>query len=93
MISRNEEIEKLESVSNVRNLICRAESNYKVFFSSTKCHNTQWQCSLTLTYPRFKCGGVNIFFQLLPSKDCYFDCEPSTFVRSQKGVPKLDVYI
>jgi hypothetical protein len=51
--------------------------------------------SLTHKYPRLKHNGVNIFFQLLPSKDFHFDCEPFNFVRSQKGLPypKLGIYI
>jgi hypothetical protein len=41
MISCNEEIEKCESIHNIGNLSCRADSNYKV-------SQTRWQCSLIL---------------------------------------------
>lgn len=47
------------------------------------------------TYPRFQCTVVSIFFQLLPSKDCHFACEPSNIVKCQNGLPypRLGVYI
>ncbi|KAH6717576.1 hypothetical protein BKA61DRAFT_598006 [Leptodontidium sp. MPI-SDFR-AT-0119] len=51
--------------------------------------------SLMHTYPRYKCDGLNLFFQILPSSDFHFDCEPPNFVRSSNSLPypKLGVFI
>ncbi|KAI9732270.1 MAG: hypothetical protein M1818_007589 [Claussenomyces sp. TS43310] len=51
--------------------------------------------SLAHIYPRFKCVGLDLSFQLLPSQDCHFECKPSNFQRSHNGLPypRLHVFV
>lgn len=50
--------------------------------------------SLLHTFPRFKLRGYTLWFDIIPSQDCYLDCEPSNFEWSKNGIPypKLDVF-
>lgn len=46
------------------------------------------------TFPLFKLKGFVAWVQLVPSSDCHFECTPSNFERSHKGLPyaRLDIF-
>jgi len=46
------------------------------------------------TFPLFKLKGSVAWIQLVPSSDCHFECTPSNFERSHKGLPyaRLDIF-
>ncbi|KUJ11189.1 uncharacterized protein LY89DRAFT_595115, partial [Mollisia scopiformis] len=50
--------------------------------------------SLQHTFPLFKLKGSVAWIQLVPSSDCHFECIPSNFERSHKGLPyaRLDIF-
>jgi hypothetical protein len=50
--------------------------------------------SLYHTFPLFKLKGTVAWIQLVPSSDCHFECTPSNFEWSHKGLPyaRLDIF-
>ncbi|TVY36986.1 hypothetical protein LOCC1_G006702 [Lachnellula occidentalis] len=46
------------------------------------------------TFPLFKLKGSPAWILLVPSSDCHFECTPSNFERSHKGLPyaRLDIF-
>ena len=60
----------------------------------TRAEPPEMYNSMLPLFPRFKCKGTYLFFYLVSSQYCHFDCKPANLERSGNDLPypKLEIF-